>query len=336
MFSDLSDRINKRVIELEKSIVKDHLGELDPVSFEPVLTISCFLLAQHDVSCVAYLNTLNNLIVKHYSAHERKLLEILQTLSLRLQGFTDLKIPEIEICSTQSIILYLVALLFDADKPGVEENLGALLKYQGEMSGDTLLLALTALERVSQSPKFPVSNLLLQFIERKLPNFLSEQDIEAIYKARIGDQKVFYLDPEAAIETVISQSSENPELCDCEIIKDMAKYLIKHNLNDTLAHDLGVLAAILDLREEALSLLNYALSVRAALYGEESLEFKQTSEALNAIQEESTNEMNNPKEIEDEIILMPESEFLKMCIGLLEQGQLKECKERINKRLSKC
>lgn len=340
MLLNISDRVHKRVVELEKKIVRDQLGELDPVSFEPILSLSCLLLAQQDLSCIAYLTALNNLIVKHLSQKEKALLSVLQTASLRLQGFAHLEFPEFELDSHQAILVWLVRMLYDYERLEMFDTsfLDKVdLHVESEASFDVFLISSLLLNRAVENPRFPVLNEIVKFLETNCLKHLTQADLEAIRSAKRDKLKLFFLNPETAIETMIVEHMQNPSDCDTGLIKRMSEYILKHRLNDTLAHDLGVLAGVVDLKEDAINLLEYALLVRTAIHGEDSIESKQTQQALNLVRGDLEIDADSAKSLQDVgSVHMPERDFLQMCINLIDKGEIDACRDKLLERLLKC
>ncbi|MEM4379910.1 MAG: hypothetical protein QXL01_04400, partial [Thermoplasmatales archaeon] len=80
-----------------------------------------------------------------------------------------------------------------------------------------------------------------------------------------------------------------------------------------------------------------ALLVRAAIHGEDSIESKQTQQALNFVRGNLEQDADGAKSLQGVGSAdMSERDFLQMCISLIDKGEIDACRGKLVERLSKC
>ncbi|MCS6961302.1 MAG: hypothetical protein NZT61_02210 [Deltaproteobacteria bacterium] len=343
----MRERIVRKIRNLEEGLTRDEIGDYSVESAEKLFYLTCYLFLEKDLTAIGYASTFNGLVQRHKLDRFQNVTSVINACSVVLQGFTRFELPFLEPVTKEALLAGILYLNFSVESPDYGKFSKILDKIK-EFAGDEdifISLCCTFLKFFSEK-KFPFANMTLQTLESHFLNFLAEEDINEIYRVRVGSTSAFFsIEPVKVVYQLVEKIKNGIDIEEKNFFEDVFQFGLVEELEDSITHDLGIVAGIYGFNDYAKKLLSKALSQRIVLYGEESEQAHETQKALESFENSSEEkEQDNFSLNQTEASFKkasPNSEgsedekyFLMKILNLIDEGRLEDCKSEINRRLS--
>ncbi len=320
-FTSLTQRIHQRSSDLESNLKKDNFGDFIESNLEHLFKIVHFLLLLKDFTGIGYLTQLNNLVARYERFEFSKALKVYQILWTRLQGFTNLETPNIDIETEIDALAFFAAADFESGRLE-DASVADLIKVA---SYDLRLTGFFLLKQFLDGCEIGVCSPLFEFLRET--EFLQILELDEELKTLSPRELIMCLSPDQAVKLIPDYLTKGViEDTDPVIRKLISYFRSRENQDHEVLHNLGILAASSGENELAVTWLRKALDLRLQIFSEESEEISLTKRALETVS-------NITQDGLPETDNMSEKEFLDFILAKLQTDEVEHVIFLIKNRL---